>query len=389
LTRFSEMQELPHGLVHLFVVNVIFAQNQSIMTTLLGLLAQSKGATPLDIGLLFLLSGSASTFLMIPSGILSQTLGKRKLIIFSTVISAVSLFSLTLAPTWQWLVLGASGFNIGFALFIPARMNLVADYSTRRNRTTVFGIINMSWPLGTIYGPTMAGALVDNLGWSSAFYFAAVTELVSLSFALRLNEEHEAGAGVVEEASAGSVGWEFMRSRVTFLFVMHLLTSLGISTVDPLLPLYLQERFGVSKMGVGIFYSLSAGFATLLGQIPAGIVGDRYGKRMLILASTVSIAPLYILCALADTYLLLLVFYVGIHAAWSLTWPTTMALLVDMVPSSRRGLAIGVRQTMIRIGSDFGPSLGGYLSPFPLPFYASALLTAVSIPFILLIRERK
>jgi len=65
-----------------------------------------------------------------------------------------------------------------------------------------------------------------------------------------------------------------------------------------------------------------------------------------------------------------------------------MALLIDMVPSDKRGLAIGVRQTVIRVSSDFGPSLGGYLSPFPLPFYASAVLTAVSIPFILLVREK-
>jgi MFS family permease len=357
------------------------------MTTLLGLFAQGKGATQLDVGVLFLLAGFVSTLLMIPSGILSQIFGKRKLILISTVISAISLFSLTLAPTWQWLVLGASGFNIGFALFIPARMNLVADYSTRLNRATVFGIVNMSWPVGTIYGPTMAGVLVDSFSWNSAFYFAAITELASLFFALRLSEGRE--AGTVEGASGGSVGWEFMRTRVTFLFAMHLLTSLGISTVDPLLPLYLHDRFGVSETGIGIFYSLSAGFATLLGQIPAGIVGDRYGRRRLILASTAAILPLYILCALADTYLLLLIFYIGIHAAWSLTWPTTMALLIDMVPTGRRGLAVGVRQTVIRLGSDFGPSLGGYLSPFPLPFYASAMLTAVSIPFILLIREKR
>lgn len=382
------MRDLSPSLFHLFVANIVFAQNQAIMTTMLGLLAQGKGANQLEVGLLFLLGGITSTFLMIPSGILSQRFGERKLISISTIVSAISLYSFTLAPTWQWLVLGASGFNIGFALFIPARMNLVADYSTRQNRATVYGIINMSWPIGTIYGPTVAGALADNLGWNSAFYFAALTEIVSLFFASRLSQEHKAEEEVFESASGGPIGQGFLRNQVAFLYIMHLLTSLGISTVDPLLPLYLQDRFGISKTGIGLFYSLSAGFSTLLGQIPAGIMGDRYGRRNLILASTAAIPPLYILCALADTYMLLLISYVGIHAIWSLTWPTTMALLIDMVPNTRRGLAIGVRQTVIRIGADFGPSVGGYLSPFPLPFYAAAALTAASIPFIIQIKEK-
>lgn len=382
------MKKLPPGLHYLLIVNIIFAQNQSTMTSLLGLFSQSKGASQLDVGILFLLGGIVSTILMIPSGILSQTIGKKKLIKISTIISAISLFSLTLAPDWRWLILGASGFNVGFALFIPSRMNLIADYSTGQNRATIYGIANMAWPIGTIYGPVAAGLLVDNLGWNSAFYFTAIMQIISFFFASRITEINNENE-TEEETSKRTISWAFIHKDTILLFASHFTTSLAITTVDPLLPLYLEGRFGISKTGIGLFYGATAGFSTLIGQIPAGILGDKYGSKKLILASMASIPIIYILCALAQNYLLLLLLYMTIQSLWSLTWPTTMALLIDLVPHSQRGLAIGVRQTAILIGNDFGPPLGGYLSPFPAPFYGSAIIFATSIPLIFLVKEKK
>jgi predicted MFS family arabinose efflux permease len=107
----------------------------------------------------------------------------------------------------------------------------------------------------------------------------------------------------------------------------------------------------------------------------------------MIVASLAVLPPLYILCGFSSTYLMLLVFYVGVQATWSLTWPTSMALLIGKVPNARRGLAVGIRQTVIRLGADFGPTIGGALAPFPLPFFAAAILNAASILPILRIKE--
>jgi MFS family permease len=389
LRRVSEIQGLPRGLVHLFIVNVVVSQNQSILTSLLGLLAESKGATQLDVGLLFLLGGVSSTLLMIPSGVLSQMVGRRRMIMIGAGISAVSLLSLTMAPTWNWLIPGASGFNIGFALFIPARMSLIADYSTQKNRATVYGLSNISWPVGTIYGPVAAGALADSLGWNSAFYFASLTEVIAFYFATRLDKDQPTMSTETSKTDHRVLsGLDLFKGPAVPLYAMHLLNSLGVSTVDPLLPLYLQGRFGINRTGVGLFYSISAGFSTLIGQVPAGIVGDRYGNRKVILAGLAALPPLYMLCGFSSTYLMVLVFYVGVQAMWSLTWPTSMALLIGKVPNARRGLAVGIRQTVIRLGADFGPTIGGTLAPFPLPFFAAAIINAASILPILRIREK-
>lgn len=67
-----------------------------------------------------------------------------------------------------------------------------------------------------------------------------------------------------------------------------------------------------------------------------------------------------------------------------------MAILLNIVDRSRWGLATGIRQTGVRLGFTIGPTLGGALweayGP-KAPFYASAALIALSIPFLLRLRE--
>jgi len=179
---------------------------------------------------------------------------------------------------------------------------------------------------------------------------------------------------------------------VLFLFMVGLFVELGIMAVDPLVPLYLERKFAVTKTQIGIFYSMGFGLATLLSQIPAGFLAGRYGRKRVFLGCVSAIPPLYILCAWAGEYLSLMAFNMLINALWSMTWPLSMAILIDAVPTPDRGVAVGMRQTFLRLGATVGPLIGGFLWDSmgqATPFYASAVFFALAIPWLLLLHERK
>jgi DHA1 family multidrug resistance protein-like MFS transporter len=376
----------------LFVINVIVSQNQSLNTSLFSLFASNLGAKPSEIGVTVFLSGVVATLLMIPSGILAEKFGRKQMMGASAILGAVSTFSYTLTTSWQHLIPCAMLFSASFALFVPARMALVADYSTPQNRVAVYSLTNMAWPIGSIYGPVAGGVLADAFpGWKAPFYFMSLTSLLCLfpSLALKKAPEESVGSDSGRGRRLGRE-WGFFYG-VLFLYIMHLFIELGITAVDPLMPLYLERRFNVTKTQVGIFYSAGFGMATLLSQIPAGFMAGKYGRKGVTLGCLSVVPVFYVLCALTGDYLTIMGYYMLINAFWSMTWPTSMAMLVDAVPASSRGVALGARQAFIRLGATIGPLVGGFLWDFvglTVPFYASALFFALAVPVLLLVREK-
>jgi MFS family permease len=123
------------------------------------------------------------------------------------------------------------------------------------------------------------------------------------------------------------------------------------------LPLRVVE-LGGDRVAIGLLFSISTVAAAGL-SLPAGFLGDRFGKRTLLLLSIAvgglsqlgmgvagSVPPLFVWQVLAGIGL------AGAQAA-------LMAALVDMVPSARVGRAVGWLTLAIQVGLLIGPALAG------------------------------
>ena len=123
------------------------------------------------------------------------------------------------------------------------------------------------------------------------------------------------------------------------------------------LPLRVEE-LGGDKVTIGLLFSV--GTVTAAGlSLPAGFLGDRFGKRNLLLLSIAiggfsqlglgvarSVAPLFVWQALA-----------GVGAAGAQA--ALMSALVDVVPSARVGRAMGWLTLAFQVGFLTGPALAG------------------------------
>jgi MFS family permease len=123
------------------------------------------------------------------------------------------------------------------------------------------------------------------------------------------------------------------------------------------LPLRVTE-LGGNKIQVGLLFSVLTVTAAGL-SLPAGFLTDRFGKRKVLISSifvggvsqlglgiSSSVAPMYLWQALA-----------GVGGAASQA--ALMAALVDMVPSSKLGRAMGWLTLAFQVGFLVGPSTGG------------------------------
>lgn len=384
-------------LLLLFIINILFAFNMNLVTPLQSLFIENLGANVLEIGLVISLQGLVSTILMIPSGLFMGKIGEKRMLLISSCISMLSLLFYTFSQRWQELLPWAIMYGSIFSTFIVTRMSIIADHSSTENRATTYGLMNMTWSLGSLLGPLIAGLLVDMYGWNPLFYLASFISVLSFIPALFLRGDKI----LIKESEKKEdplLAFDSKTLRVISLFfLMQFAMCTGMGVINIIIPLYLIEVFSTSATQVGIFLSVGVGLSTLLTQIPSGLVSDKFGNKKIMLSCAVITVLLYLLAPLIGNYLLLVVVYMLINASWSMTWPSSVAYLVDSVPKSKRSIAISIRQTAIRLGFTIGPLIGGYLwymyelgtvlSTFS--FYISALFFGLSIPAILFLKNSK
>jgi MFS family permease len=384
-------------LLLLFIINILFAFNMNMVTPLQSLFIENLGANALEIGLVISVQGLVSTILMIPSGLFLGKIGKKRMLLISSIISMLSLLLFTVSQGWQELLPWAIIYGSIFSTFIVTRMSIIADHSSTESRATTYGLMNITWSIGSLLGPLIAGLVVDLLGWNPLFYLASFISFLSLIPTLFFKGDAIPlkKSGRKEESL---LVFDAKTVRVISLFFLVQFTMCtGMGVINIIMPLYLIEVFRTSTTQIGLFLSVGVVFSTLLTQIPSGLVADKFGHKKVILSCALITALLYILAPLMDDYLRLIVVYMFINASWSMTWPSSVAYLVDSVPKSKRSIAISIRQTAIRLGFTIGPLIGGYVwylyelgTVLPtFAFYVSAVFFGLSIPSILFLKNSK
>jgi DHA1 family multidrug resistance protein-like MFS transporter len=162
----------------------------------------------------------------------------------------------------------------------------------------------------------------------------------------------------------------------------------GFTLVMPFLPLYFQE-LGVTDVGdIALWSGLSLGVTPAITAMLApwwGRVGDRVGRRLLVVRSLVSFVVLMALTAYVTQPWQVFALRVlqGLFAGYG---AVALTMAAESAPPGRMAAAIGTVQVAQRLGPAVGPVIGGFVAEvFGLRraflvtsgFYASALVLLV------------
>ena len=154
----------------------------------------------------------------------------------------------------------------------------------------------------------------------------------------------------------------------------------GQGVVSPVLPLYAKE-FGVSATMVGLTLTVFA-LARLIVNIPAGLIADRFGRRVLLVGGPVITSIGMFGSGQADDIWELLVwrFIAGGGSAFFMSG--AMIYLIDIAPPALRTRYVATNQWALSLGVALGPGVGGLVGEaygLAAPFYvvgALGILTA-------------
>jgi EmrB/QacA subfamily drug resistance transporter len=117
-------------------------------------------------------------------------------------------------------------------------------------------------------------------------------------------------------------------------------------------------------------------------MVPAGRIGDMFGRRRVLLAGVALFGLASALCALAPSATLVIAFRAlqGLGAA--LIFPVSVSVLTNAFPAARAGHAIGLAYGIAGLGNAAGPLIGGLLTEtvgWRWIFWLNVPLTLVSL----------
>jgi MFS family permease len=300
------------------------------------------------IGLIDGIAEATASLVKIYSGVLSDRLGKRKLLaVIGYGLSTIAKPFLYLATTWGW-VLGVRFVDrVGKGIRTAPRDALLAGSVKAEQRGLAFGLHRAGDTAGAFIGLGIATLIIwltqsgtADLTRSTfqvivlASIIPAVLAVVILAIGARETAQPRAADAKLPRFSLKGMDQQFR----AFLGVMVLFT-LGNSS-DSFIILLGQER-GLSLLQImGMLLTFNAVYTVLAG--PAGMLSDRLGRKVLILTGWVFYGLIYLGLAFSKTgaQVWLLFGLYGIY--YALTEGAAKAFVADLVPQEQRGTAYGL-----------------------------------------------
>jgi DHA1 family tetracycline resistance protein-like MFS transporter len=373
-------ESVTRPLVIIFLTIFVNLIGFGIIIPLLPFYAETFGASPLAVGLLFAVF-SISQLVAAPAlGDISDRYGRRPVLIFSLAGTVASFVMLAVAHSLAMLFLarivdGLSGGNISTA------RAYVADITEPQDRARAYGLIGAAFGLGFILGPALSGILAK-ISYTAPIWAAAAITLVATAVAWAWLPEtvHRAHAGVGNPFRylPELLGRPVLRRILAIDFVYWVAFSIFQTTFA----LYAQRRFGFDVPQTGYFFT---GFG-VLGAVLQGAfirpVVRRLGDKATFMVGLGCAAVGLLAAAFAGSVAGLIVALVPLAFGVGFGHPTVASLVSRGGRGDEQGRVQGAASALESLGRTVGPVWGNASLEHwgeSLPYISAAALVLLTL----------
>ncbi len=184
--------------------------------------------------------------------------------------------------------------------------------------------------------------------------------------------------GVAVQGRAGTRKW----IGLALLALPTILLGLDLTLLHLALPVVAVDLRPTSAQALWIVDAYGFMIAGLL--ITMGTLGDRIGRRKLLMVGAAAFGVASVMAAYSTSAAMLIAARAVLGVAGATLMPSTLALISNMFPHPRqRALAIGVWATMFALGMAAGPVVGGILLEHY--WWGAGFLVALPVVALLLV----
>jgi MFS family permease len=277
-----------------FVPSAVFGIGQGAGAPVIALLARDLGA-PLSVaGLIVALVALGSVLGDLPAGTIVAKLGERRAVIMGSTLGAGGVLVSLVA--WSPWVLAVGALFTGFANAVwgLARQSYLAEAVPIGARARAMALFATMWRLGFFIGPFLGAGAIHLLGIRGGLVVQIVGVVVSGALMSRAPDSGRRATGKDGTAAHASLGSILRRHHrlLSTLGAGSLLMGAARASREAVLPLW-ASHIGLDAVTVSIIFGIG-GAVDLLFSYPAGLLMDRYGRRVVAVPSLLVIGVAFL-----------------------------------------------------------------------------------------------
>lgn len=228
------------------------------------------------------------------------------------------LLLLAFAPSFGVVLVAAALVGTGSSIFHP-ESSRVARMASGGRHGLAQSLFQVGGNTGSALGPLLAAAVIVPFGQHSVAWFGlvALAGIVLLLQVSRWYAQHHAAAKARAARQAVSpLPRRQVQAAIGVLMLLIFSKFFYIASISSFYTFYLIDKFGVTVRSAQM-HLFAFLFASAVGTLVGGPVGDRIGRKPVIWASILGVAPFALLLPHADLF-----------------WTTALTILIGLILSS-------------------------------------------------------
>lgn len=350
------------------------------------LYARSFGVSLTAIGLTIAGYGLARMVSSLPAGQISDRFGRTYALAIGGIITVVGNVLCALATTYEPFLAARFVAGLGAGFILTASGIMLADISTPERRGRIMATYSGVFGFAVGLGPLPGGVLAEQFGLAAPFWaYALMGGGAALLAWLRVPETRE-----LRTATGPHPSGRPLAPRPPFLAQVRLMTvqpgflvvtlvsfavffsrTGGLFNVIPVLG---QERLGLAPDQIGLGLA-SISVVSIVLAYPSGALADRYGRKLVIVPSTILTGLSFLLFLVAPSF----IWFMAACMAWSIAGgiggAAPSAYAADIAPPGMNAAAMSSFRMFAETGYVLGPIVLGLIADLS---GADAALTAAT-----------
>lgn len=301
--------------------------------------------------------GFSAVGILVPFiGIMSDRVGKKKMLSFALIMFLVGTIIAAFAKTALLFGFGRIFIGLGYYSLSGTNLSYVSEFIDYTKRGKASGILRIAFGVAVLFTPLYATSLIERFRNISSVYLP-LTILGTIAFILLMMLPE-----TKKDSSKKFNKEEFIQllkdPRNKILFASLFFISTAPSLLLNFLGIYLSSKFNLTQVQVGFAYTLIA-IGTVLGISCAAILTDKFGKlnfsNTLFGIMVFALIPIPYINSLPLIILLCIVFAFGLDGGW-----TAYQTFATEISTEKRGTFMSLFYTVNALTVTFY-SLAGSL----------------------------
>ncbi|NLD15581.1 MAG: MFS transporter [Gammaproteobacteria bacterium] len=328
---------------------------QSVLLALYPLLQGSYSLSFVQIGLITVAFQCSASLLQPLIGLYTDKRPLPWLLPAGMGFTVAGLLLLSRVDSYSLILVAAALIGVGSAVFHP-ESSRIARMASAGKHGLAQSIFQVGGTLGSAIGPLLAAVFIVPHGQSSVLRVALLA-LLGLIILAGISRWHAANVdGVRGKRALSQTAGQPVHARARFalgiLVILMFSKFVYLASLNSYFTFYLIEHFelGIQQAQYSLFIFL---FGSALGTLAGGPLGDRFGRKRIILGSILGAAPFSLALPFVSLPLtLILVFVVGFIIASA--FPAIVVYGQELVPGKTgaiSGLFFGLSFGIAGIGA--------------------------------------